>query len=79
MARSTERILTTHVDSLHRLANKLLEVETLDAETIKELLSDVPKWEASANGAARIQAPRVTGGTPSDGIAAAQSNERGRD
>ena len=73
------RILTTHVDSLHRLANKLLEVETLDAETIKELLSDVPKWEASANGAARIQAPTVTGGTPSDGIAAAQSNELGRD
>jgi len=67
------RILETHNDALHRLAEKLLDVETLDAEAIKELLSDVPKWEASHGGSPRIQAPTMSAAAPGDGIAAAQS------
>ena len=69
------RILETHIDALHRLAAKLLEVETLDAKSITELLSDVPKWEP-ASGAMRIQAPSMNGAAPGDGIAAAQSSDK---
>ena len=69
------RILETHEDALHRLADKLIEVETLDAGEIKKLLSDVPKWEASVGGSTRIEAPTMKGSAPSDGIAAAQSSD----
>jgi cell division protease FtsH len=61
-------ILTTHRESLDRLADALLERETLDAGEVKEILHDVPKWEHAANGAMRIQAPN--GEVATDGIAA---------
>ena len=50
-------IITTHRDALDRLADALLDKETLYAPDIEEILSDVPKWEHVPNGSMRIQAP----------------------
>jgi cell division protease FtsH len=50
-------IITTHDDALERVANALMERETLDASEIREILHDVPKWEHDPNGTLRIQAP----------------------
>jgi cell division protease FtsH len=50
-------ILTTHLDSLHALADALLERETLSASEVSEILSDVPKWEHDPEGRARIRVP----------------------
>ena len=54
------RILTTHIHALHRLAERLLEAETLQAEEIGEVFHDVDKWEMSEEGEERIQAPPVS-------------------
>ena len=56
-------ILTTHSDALDRLAAALLDRETLDADEVREVLHDVPKWEHAPDGSMRIQAPngRVKG------------------
>lgn len=54
------RILTTHIRALHRLAERLLEAETLQAEEIEEIFHDVDKWEVSEEGEKRIQAPPVS-------------------
>ena len=56
-------ILTTHSDALDRLAAALIERETLDADEVREVLHDVPKWEHAPDGSMRIQAPngRVKG------------------
>ena len=69
------RILETHMDALVRLAEKLLDVETLDADEVIEVLSDVPKWEAFHGATPRIQAPTMNGAAPGDGIAAAQPTD----
>ena len=66
-----DRILTTHVDALHRLADRLLEVETLQAEEIEELFHDVRKWEMSGEGEVRIQAPPPSPSLPEQAAAAA--------
>jgi len=50
-------ILTTHRDALERICLALMERETLDADEIKDVLSDVPKWQHAANGSMRIQMP----------------------
>ncbi|MDX1689585.1 MAG: ATP-dependent zinc metalloprotease FtsH [Acidimicrobiia bacterium] len=50
-------ILTTHKDALDRIADALIERETLDADEVAEILHDVPKWEHTAEGSMRIQAP----------------------
>ena len=67
------RILTTHVDALHRLADRLLEVETLRAEDIAAVLHDVPKWETVEGAGPRIQAPLVSGPALAEGVAAARA------
>jgi hypothetical protein len=50
-------ILTTHEDALHRIAEALMEKESLDADAVIEILSDVPKWEHTSNGSIRLKAP----------------------
>jgi cell division protease FtsH len=65
-------ILTTHRASLDRLAEALIERETLDEDEIRAALHDVPKWEHAANGSMRIQEPN---GSQPGGIAAALSEE----
>lgn len=50
-------ILETHEDALHRIAEALVERESLDASEIKEILSDVPKWKHTSNGGIRLEAP----------------------
>ncbi|MXY76536.1 MAG: ATP-dependent zinc metalloprotease FtsH [Acidimicrobiia bacterium] len=64
------RILTTHIDALHRLADRLITVETLAADEIVEILSDVPKWEARHGSDPRIQAPAGSPGLV-EGVAGA--------
>jgi cell division protease FtsH len=50
-------ILATHEDALHRIAEALLDTETLDAAAVAELLYDVPKWEHGGDGTIRLKAP----------------------
>jgi cell division protease FtsH len=50
-------ILTAHREALDRLAETLMERETLNAAEVREVLHDVPKWEHAPNGSMRIQAP----------------------
>ena len=64
------RILTTHIDALHRLADRLITVETLSADEIVDTLADVPKWEARHGSDPRIQAPAGSPGLV-EGVAAA--------
>jgi cell division protease FtsH len=65
-------ILTTHREALDRLADALIERETLDEAEIREVLHDVPKWQHAANGSMRIQEPN---GGKSEGVAAVLSEE----
>ncbi len=65
------QIIVTHREALDRVAALLLERETLDAEQLVEVFSDVPKWEHSDTGGLRIKGPKGTGST--GGIAAAQT------
>jgi cell division protease FtsH len=50
-------ILSTHEDALHRIADALLDKETVDAKGVEELFSDVPKWEHAGDGTIRLKAP----------------------
>jgi cell division protease FtsH len=50
-------ILSTHEDALHRIATALCEKESLDADEVRDVLSDVPKWEHTSNGSIRLKAP----------------------
>lgn len=50
-------ILATHEDALHRIAEALLDKETVDAKAVAELFFDVPKWEHAADGTIRLKAP----------------------
>ncbi len=56
------QIITTHRDALDRIADALIERETLDGDDVAEIFSDVPKWEHTGAGALRIRAPQ---GSPS--------------
>ncbi len=71
-----KRILTTHIDSLHRMADRLLDVETLKAEEITAVLHDVPKWETvEGTGPPRIKAPQLSPLTVAEGVAAARASD----
>ena len=67
-------IITTHRPALDRIAEVLLEKETVDAEEVAEIFSDVPKWEHTEVGALRIRLPesapvgegRVASSSPTD-------------
>ena len=67
------QILETHRDALDRIAEQLIEVETLDAEAVSKVLHDVPKWEHTDTGALRIKGPDKAG--TQAGIAAARTGQ----
>jgi cell division protease FtsH len=69
------QIIVRHRDALDRIAERLLEHETLDADQVIEVLHDVPKWEHSESGALRIRGPEGSGATGD--IAAAQTGGSG--
>ena len=50
-------ILTTHREALERIADVLIEKETVDADDLAEIFYDVPKWEHDQTGGLRIKAP----------------------
>ncbi len=50
-------ILTTHREAMDRMAQTLIERETIDATEVAEILKDVPKWQHATNGSARIEKP----------------------
>ena len=50
-------ILSTHEDALHRIAEALMDRETLGADEVAEILHDVPKWEHAEDGTIRLKAP----------------------
>jgi cell division protease FtsH len=50
-------ILTTHEDALHRIAEALMDRETLGADEVADILHDVPKWEHAEDGTIRLKAP----------------------
>ncbi len=70
-----KRILTTHIDSLHRMAGRLLDVETLKAEEITAVLHDVPKWETVEGAGPRIKAPQLSPLAVAEGVAAARASD----
>ncbi len=51
-------ILTTHIDALHRVADILLDKETIGPDGLAEAFHDVPKWEHTESGALRIRVPK---------------------
>ncbi len=55
------QIIETHIDALHRIAEALVERETLDADQVAEVFYDVPKWEHAEGGGFRIRAPERAG------------------
>ncbi len=50
-------ILGTHEAALHRIAEALMEKETVGAKEVAELFHDVPKWEHGVDGTIRLKAP----------------------
>jgi cell division protease FtsH len=64
------QIITTHREALDRIADALIEQETLDANEVRKILHDVPKWEHTEAGALRIRRPESLG--LGDGRVAAQ-------
>jgi hypothetical protein len=42
---------------MHRMAQVLIERETIDASEVAEILQDVPKWQHARNGTVRIEMP----------------------
>jgi len=57
-------VLTSHRDKLDRLAEKLVEVETLDAEAFEALFSDLPPKEPIHNVVPRLAAGVEPGSAP---------------
>lgn len=71
-------ILETHEDALHRIADALIEKESLNADDIKEVFSDVPKWVHTANGSIRLKAPEgvvSAKAAKEDGVVARESSD----
>jgi cell division protease FtsH len=65
------QIITTHRVALDRIAEALMDRETLDAKEVREILHDVPKWEHAEAGALRIRRPESL--NLGDGRVAAQT------
>ncbi|MEN8113824.1 MAG: cell division protein FtsH, partial [Actinomycetota bacterium] len=69
------QIIMTHRDALDRIADVLMERETIDADEVIEVFHDVPKWEHTDSGGLRIKGPAEA--DTSGGIAAAQTKGAG--
>ncbi|NND01167.1 MAG: hypothetical protein HKN91_00130 [Acidimicrobiia bacterium] len=61
----------THIEALHRVADMLLDKETIGQDDLAEAFYDVPKWEHTESGALRIRAPKSFG-VREGGMVAAQ-------
>mgnify|MGYP000627728028 CR=1 FL=1 len=48
-----------HGDALERIADALVEHETIDSDEVAEIFKDVPKWEHDESGSMRIRPPEV--------------------
>ena len=68
-------ILTTHRDALDRIAEVLIEQETVDSDDLSAIFHDVPKWEHTDSGTIRIKAPEQA--TAESGMAAASTDGPG--
>ncbi len=66
-------ILSTHEDALHRVADALIDRETLDSDEVTKIFHDVPKWEHAGDGTIRLKAPDSIQPL-SDGYAAARTD-----
>ena len=51
------QILVTHRVALDRIADALIDRESLDGAEVAEIFHDVPKWEHTETGALRLRAP----------------------
>ena len=71
-------ILTVHLDALHRVAELLIEKETLGPDELAEVFHDVPKWEHTDSGSVRVQAPRSAPVTEGSMVASHRSDEPAR-
>ncbi len=69
-------ILTTHMDALDRIAAELIEKETLDADEVAEIFSDVPKWEHTEAGAFRIRVPEARSLVEGGRVASTRNDEQ---
>ena len=67
--REAREILETHRNALDRMAEVLMEKETIDAEEVAEIFKDVPKWQHAEGDGVRIQIPG--GLAPAAGVVAA--------
>ena len=70
------QILHSHRDALDRVADVLLDKETIDASEVKDIFHDVPQWEHADDGTVRIRSPREV--PVPEGIAALRHEEGGR-
>jgi cell division protease FtsH len=70
-------ILITHEQALHRLAEVLMDKETVDASELTEILHDVPKWEHTEVGSLRIQMPQG-GSVRESGMVAARTGDESK-
>jgi cell division protease FtsH len=68
-------IITAHRESLDRIAEMLMDKETVDASELEEVFRDVPKWEHDLDGTGRIRLPPDV--QPREGIAAARTADSG--
>ena len=69
------QILTIHKDALDRIADALIERETLDADEVAEILEDVPKWEHTRAGALRIRMPEAPTSIRQGSLVASQTSD----
>jgi cell division protease FtsH len=67
-------ILSAHRSELERIAEVLIEKESVDADEVREIFAAVPKWEHDESGSMRIRSPREV--PLREGIAAVRHQER---
>ena len=69
------QIITTHRDALDRIADALIDQETLDGDEVAAIFEDVPKWEHTRTGALRIRAPEAGAALRQGSLVASQRSD----